>query len=336
MRGADSYRESLFSTIRLEDFVSPNHPLRAIRIWMNDTLARMDERFSAMYEADIRGGHPSIAPDKLMRAMLLQLLFSIRSERQLVEQINYNLLFRWFVGLSIDDAVWNHSVFSKNRDRLIKHEAVTELFNATVNMAEQRGLLSGEHFSVDGTLIKAWASHKSMRRKDGSDDGSPPEDWRGEPRSNETHELNTDDKSRLYRKRNAVPALPSYLGHVLSDNRHGLVVNVRASQANGLAEREVSVQMLADVASKSRRKTMSADNAYDTNASLRRAANSTSRRISRRTATGWAAAPSLGTRRGTRATHHEHARPKAHRAVLRLGEDGGASGAGDGAGTGQG
>ena len=336
MRGADSYNESLFTTVRLEDFVPANHPLRPMRAWLNDALAQMDAKFSAMYEADIKGGRPSIAPEKLMRAMLLQVLYSVRSERQLVEQIQYNLLFRWFVGLAIEDAVWNHSVFSKNRDRLIEHDAVTELFNATVEMANERGLLSGEHFSVDGTLIKAWASHKSMRRKDGSDEDRPPDDWRGEPRSNETHESRTDDESRLYRKSHAAPALPSYLGHVLSDNRHGLVVNVRASQANGLAEREVSVQMLADVASKSRRKTMSADNAYDTNASLRRAANSTSRRISRRTATGWAAAPSLGTRRGTRATHHEHARPKAHRAVLRLGEDGGASGAGDGAGTGQG
>lgn len=264
MRGTDSYSESLFSTIRLEDFVPAHHPLRPIRGWMNDTLVKMDEKFSAMYEADIRGGRPSIAPEKLMRAMLLQVLFSIRSERQLVEQINYNLLFRWFVGLSIDDAVWNHSVFSKNRDRLIKHEAVIELFNATVNMAEQRGLLSGEHFSVDGTLIKAWASHKSMRRKDGSDDGRPPEDWRGEPRSNDTHESRTDDESRLYRKSHAAPALPSYLGHVLSDNRHGLVVNVRASQANGVAEREVAAQMLADVASKTQRKTVAADKAYDT------------------------------------------------------------------------
>jgi Transposase DDE domain len=168
------------------------------------------------------------------------------------------------VGLSIDDAVWKHSVFSKNRDRLIKHEAVTELFNATVNMAEQRGLQSGEHFSVDGTLIKAWASHKSMRRKDGSDDDRPPDDWRGEPRSNETHESRTDDESRLYRKNHAAPALPSYLGHVLSDNRHGLVVNVRASQANGVAEREAAAQMLADVASKTQRKTVAADKAYDT------------------------------------------------------------------------
>jgi transposase len=264
MRGADSYNESLFSTIRLEDFVPASHPLRPIRVWMNDTLAKMDEKFSVMYEADIRGGRPSIAPEKLMRAMLLQVLFSIRSERQLVEQINYNLLFRWFVGLSIDDAVWNHSVFSKNRDRLIKHEAVTELFNATVNMAEQRGLLSGEHFSVHGTLIKAWASHKSMRRKDGSDDDRPPEDWRGEPRINETHESRTDNESRLYRKSNAAPALPSYPGNVLSDNRHGLVVNVRASQANSVAEREVAAQRLADVASKTRRKTVAADKAYDT------------------------------------------------------------------------
>ena len=264
MRGVDSYTENLFSSVKLDDFVPATHPLRTIRTWVNEALAEMDSKFAAMYEADIKGGRPSIAPEKLMRAMLLQVLYSVRSERQLVEQINYNLLFRWFVGLSIDDVVWNHSVFSKNRDRLIEHEAVTEIFNATVNMAEKRGLLSGEHFSVDGTLIKAWASHKSMRRKDGSDDDRPPEDWRGEPRSNETHESRTDDESRLYRKSNAAPALPSYLGHVLSDNRHGLVVNVRASQANGVAEREVAAQMLADVASKTQRKTVAADKAYDT------------------------------------------------------------------------
>lgn len=264
MRGADSYTENLFSSVKLDDFVPANHPLRTIRTWVNEALTKMDSKFSAMYEADIKGGRPSIAPEKLMRAMLLQVLFSIRSERQLVEQITYNLLFRWFVGLSIDDVVWNHSVFSKNRDRLIEHEAVTEMFNATVNMAEQHGLLSGEHFSVDGTLIKAWASHKSMRRKDGSDDDRPPEDWRGEARSNDTHESSSDGESRLYRKSNAAPALPSYLGHVLSDNRHGLVVNVRASQANGVAEREVAAQMLADVADPGKRKTVAADKAYDT------------------------------------------------------------------------
>ena len=264
MRGADSYNESLFSTVKLEDFVPANHPLRPIRTWVNDTLARMDVKFSAMYEADIKGGRPSIAPEKLMRAMLLQVLYSVRSERQLVEQIQYNLLFRWFVGLAIEDTVWNHSVFSKNRDRLIEHEAVAELFNATVEMAEQRGLLSGEHFSVDGTLIQAWASHKSMRRKDGSDDGRPPEDWHGEPRSNDTHESTSDPESRLYRKSSAAPALPSYLGHVLTDNRHGLVVNVQASPSGGTAERDVAAQMLATVAGPNKRVTVGADKAYDT------------------------------------------------------------------------
>jgi transposase len=171
MRGADAYNEALFSTVRLEDFVPGTHPLRPIRKWINEALAKMDEKFSAMYEADIRGGRPSIAPEKLMRAMLLQVLYSVRSERQLVEQLSYNLLFRWFVGLAIEDTVWNHSVFSENRDFLIEHDAVTELFNATVKMARKKGLLSGEHFRVDGTLIQAWGSHKSMRRKEGSDDG---------------------------------------------------------------------------------------------------------------------------------------------------------------------
>lgn len=263
MRGSDSYSESRFTTVRLEDFVPASHPLRPIRTWVNDALAKMDGKFSAMYEADIQGGCPSIAPEKLMRAMLLQVLYSIRSERQLVEQIHYNLLFRWFVGLSINDAVWNHSVFSKNRDRLIEHDAVTELFNATVEMAHRRGLLSGEHVSVDGTLIQAWASHKSLRRKDGSDDDRPPEDWKGQRRSNDTHESRTDAQSRLYRKSNAAPALPSYLGHVLTDNRHGLVVNVRASQADGKAEREVAQAMLADGARAGQRLTVGADKAYD-------------------------------------------------------------------------
>jgi len=264
MRGADGFSESLFSTVRLEDFVPQSHPLRPIRSWLNDALAKMDAKFSAMYEADIKGGRPSIAPEKLMRAMLLQVLYSVRSERQVVEQISYNLLFRWFVGLAIEDTVWNHSVFSKNRDRLIEHDAVTELFNATVDMATKKGLLSGEHFSVDGTLIHAWASQKSIRRKDGSDGDRPPENWHGEPRSNETHESKTDPESRLYRKSNAAPALPSYLGHVLTDNLHGLVVNVKASESNGRAEREVAVQMLAEVAKPGKRVTVGADKAYDT------------------------------------------------------------------------
>ena len=264
MRGNDIYNESLFSTVRLEDFVPANHPLRPIRLWMNEALAKMDERFSAMYEADVKGGRPSIAPEKLMRAMLLQVLFSVRSERQLVEQINYNLLFRWFVGLSIDDSVWNHSVFSKNRDRLIEHDVVIELFNATVDMARARDLLSGEHFSVDGTQIKAWAGHKSMRRKDGSDDARDPEDWRGERRSNETHESKTDTDSKLYRKSNAAPALPSFLGHIATDNLHGLVVNVQITKATGTAERDAAVAMLEEVAVRAKYITVGADKAYDT------------------------------------------------------------------------
>jgi len=264
MRGADSYNENLFTTVRLEEFVPSNHPLRPIRTWVNDAPGGVNVKLSAMYEADIKGARPSIAPEKLMRAMLLQVLYSVRSERQLVEQISYNLLFRWFVGLSIDDAVWNHSVFSKNRDRLIEHDAITELFEATVQMAGKRGLLSGEHFSVDGTLIHAWASHKSVRRKDGSDDERPPEDWRGEPRSNETHRSTTDEDSRLYRKSQAAPALPSYLGHVLTDNRHGLVVDVRASQSSGTAERDVAADMLRDLDNAGKRITVAADKAYDT------------------------------------------------------------------------
>jgi transposase len=263
MRGRDGYNESLFSTVRLEDFVPADHPLRPIRAWINEALTRLDERFSAMYEADVKGGRPSIAPEKLVRAMLLQVLYSVRSERQLVEQINYNLLFRWFVGLAIEDPVWNHSVFSKNRNRLIEHDVVIALFNSTVAMAQAKGLLSGEHFSVDGTLIKAWASHKSVRRKDGSDDGRPPEDWRGERRCNDTHESKTDPESRLYRKSNAAPALPSYLGHVVTDNRHGLVVNVQATQANGTAEREAALAMLRQSVPHNRRITVGADKAYD-------------------------------------------------------------------------
>jgi transposase len=263
MRGPDGYSENLFTTVRLEDFVPADHPLRAIRTWVNEALAKMSSSFGRVYVSDAEGGRPSIAPEKLVRATLLQVLYSVRSERQLVEQIQYNLLFRWFVGLSIDDAVWNHSVFSKNRERLIKADVVTSLFNATVEMAQQRGLLSGEHFSVDGTLIQPWASQKSVRRKDGSDGDRPPEDVRGEKRSNKTHASTSDPDSQLYRKSNAAPALPSYLGHVLTDDRHGLAVNVQASQANSRAEREVAVDMLADAAS-GRRVTVGADKAYDT------------------------------------------------------------------------
>ncbi len=216
--GADSYNEALFSTVKLEEFVPQSHPLRPIRKWLNEALAQMDAKFSAMVEADAKAGRPSIAPEKLMRAMLLQVLYSVRSERQLVEPIAHDLLLRGFVGLAIEDAVCAAAEFSNNRDRLIAFDAVTDWFNATVEMADKRGLLPCAHFSVDGTLIHAWASHKSVRRKDGSDDDRPSEDWHGDKRSNATHALTRDPESRLDRKSSAAPALLSHQGHVLIDN----------------------------------------------------------------------------------------------------------------------
>ena len=199
MGGADTFTESLFTMRQLDDFVPANHPLRPIRVMVNAALAKMDALLSSMYEADIKGGRPSIAPEKLLRAMLLQIFFSIRSERQLMEQTQYNLLFRWFISLVMDDAVWVPAVFTKNRERLIEHDAVIELFNQVLEMANERDLLSGEHFSVDGTLIQAWAGHKSFVRKDGSDDGEGG-NFKGDKRSNDTHASNTDADVRLYRK----------------------------------------------------------------------------------------------------------------------------------------
>lgn len=196
---------------------------------------------------------------------MLQLLYTIRSERQLVEQISYNLLYRWFVGLSIDDKVWNHSVFSKNRDRMLEHDVITAFFNQVVDMADERNLLSGDHFSVDGTLIKAWAGHKSVRRKDGSDDDRPPGDWRGEKRSNETHASTTDPESRIYKKAQGTASELAYLGHAMADNRHCLIVNACATQANGTAERATAAAMLEQLAANhSGRVTIAADKGYDT------------------------------------------------------------------------
>lgn len=218
MRGADTFTESLFTMRHLDDFVPASHPLRPIRKMVNVALVKMDALLSSMYEADIKGGRPSIVPEKLLRAMLLQIFYSVRSERQLMEQTQYNLLFRWFIGLSMDDAVWVPSVFSKNRERLIEHDAVIELFNQVLEMASEQDLLSGEHFSVDGTLIQAWAGHKSLRTKDGSDAGDGG-NFNGQSRSNETHASTTDSDARLYRKGNTASEL-RYMGHTLSDKRH--------------------------------------------------------------------------------------------------------------------
>lgn len=244
MRGADTFTESLFTMRRLEDFVPQSHPLRSIRAMANQALAKMDRLFAEMYEADIKGGRPSIAPEKLLRAMLLQVFYSIRSERQLMEQTQYNLLFRWFIGLAMDDAVWVPTVFTKNRERLIKHDAVIEFFNEVLAIAQKKSWLSGEHFSVDGTLIQAWAGHKSFVSKDGGDDDNGG-DFKGRQRSNETHESKTDPDARLFRKGNTASAL-RYMGHTLSDNRHGLVASAMVTVADGCAEREAAKVMIND------------------------------------------------------------------------------------------
>ena len=250
---------------RLEDFVPKDHPLRPIRVMVNEALAKMGSLFAQMYQADVKGGRPSIAPEKLLRAMLLQVFFSVRSERQLMEQTRYNLLFRWFIGLSMDDQVWVPTVFSKNRDRLIRHDAVIELFNVVLEIAEQRKLLSGEHFSVDGTLIQAWASHKSFVAKDDDDagDGSA---FSGKPRSNDTHESRSDADARLYTKGKSASEL-RYMGHTLSDNRHGLIANAMVTVADGYAEREAAKAMINDARQACERQdaeiTLGADKGYD-------------------------------------------------------------------------
>jgi transposase len=267
MRGADIMQESLFTVRQLEDFIPSDHPLRPIRLLVNQALVRMNSVFDSIY-AD--SGRDSIAPEKLMRAMLLQIFHSIRSERQLMEQMRYNLLFRWFVGVSMDDAVWDHSVFSKNRDRLLEHEVVEAFFTETLALANQRGLLSKEHFSVDGTLIQAWASQKSFKPKDGSDDQTPngggrngQADWKGKPRANDTHESMTDPDARLYRKSHNTAAILCYQGHVLMENRNGLIVSALATPADGTGERTAALAML-EVIPGSRRKSVGADKAYDT------------------------------------------------------------------------
>lgn len=266
MRGADILQESLFTVRKLDDFVPASHPLRPIRDRVNQALVRLDGLFGQMYADEAKGGRPSIAPEKLLRAMLLQVFYSIRSERQLMEQIQYNLLFRWFVGLAMDDAVWVPTVFSKNRDRLIEHDVIVALFNEVLAQADQEGWLSGEHFSVDGTLIQAWAGHKSFVRKDGGDDSDGDgSDFRGSSRSNETHASKTDPEARLYRKGNTASAL-RYIGHTLSDNRHGLIANARVTQADGFAEREAAKTMINDAVqagAQSVQITVGADKGYD-------------------------------------------------------------------------
>lgn len=260
MRSADIEQSSLFSYSQTTDFVPADHPLRRIRSLVDDALAAMNGTFTVSYS---HTGRPGIAPERLIRALLLQVLYSIRSERQLVEQLRYNMLFRWFVGLSLDDAVWDATTFTKNRQRFVDDEVTGQLLDAVVEQARQRQLLSEQHFCVDGTLIDAWASMGSYRRKD--DDNDPPDgppDFKGESRRAATHECKTDPDARLYKKAEGQPSRLCYIGHVLTDNRHALVVDAETTRASGTAEVDAALAML-DRRSGQRRLTVGADKHYD-------------------------------------------------------------------------
>jgi transposase len=265
MRGADEQTGALFSYLSPDALVPRDHPLRSIRPLVNAALAKLSPKFDTLYAA---GGRLSIAPEKLLRALLLQAFYGVRSERQLMEQVTYNMLFRWFVGLSMDAPVWDVTVFTKNRERLLEGDVAVSFLLAVMDDPAVSRLLSTEHFSVDGTLIDAWASMKSFRRKDGQDD--PPSgpgrnterDFRGETRSNETHASTTDPDARLYRKSRGQPSRLCFMGHLLIENRQGLIVDVRTTHATGRAEREAAEAMI-QAAARGRRVTLGADKAYD-------------------------------------------------------------------------
>ncbi len=261
MRGADQKQEAMFSYISPEKRVPSEHPLRPIREMVDAVLREMSPRFARLYA---RVGRPSIAPERLLRALLLQIFYSIRSERLLMEQLDYNLLFRWFVGMEMDERVWDHAVFSKNRERLL-NEAMAEAFFQRV-LAIAQPYLSDEHFTVDGTLIEAWASHKSFRPKDEKPRGgeaSGEVNFHGERRSNLTHQSTTDPEARLYKKTKGSEAKLSYLGHGLMENRHGLLVKTRVTLAGGTAERDAALAMAKEMAGR-KGLTLGGDKNYDT------------------------------------------------------------------------
>jgi len=258
MRGADVTQEGLFIVRKTSDYVPAEHPLLAIREILNTALRDMDRLFESMYE---ERGRYSVPPEWLLRGLVLQALYGIRSERLLCEQLGYNMLFRWFVGLGMEDTAWDHSTYTQNRDRLIDHDAIKTLFGRVMQQAEAAKLLSSEHFSVDGTLIQAWAGHKSFVRKDRDDDGDGA-DFRGEKRSNETHESTTDPDARLARKSGGHEAKLAS-GNVLIENRNGLVVDTELMQSNGTAERDAAMRMAVRIEGVER-VTVAADKGYDT------------------------------------------------------------------------
>ena len=269
MRGTDQNQSTMFSYVSPEARIPDDHPLRATREMVNRALARLDHKFRSLYS---QTGRPSIPPEQLLRALLLQVLYTVRSERMLMEQLEYNLLFRWFVGLEMDDRVWDVTVFTKNRDRLRQGEIAEAFFQAVLEEAREHGLLSDEHFTVDGTLIEAWAGQKSFRPKDEDGGGSgrraTERDFHGERRKNDTHASTTDPQARLFRKGKGKEAKLCFMGHVVTENRHGLVVATRTTLATGTAEREASVAMMKRLP-KGRRSTLGGDKGYDTTAYVR-------------------------------------------------------------------
>jgi transposase len=266
MRGSDVTQEGLFAMRTTADYVPQAHPLRPIREILNTALREMDALFASMYEAS---GRDSVPPEWLLRGLVLQALYGIRSERMLCEQLGYNMLYRWFVGLGMEDRAWDHSTYTQNRDRLIEHEVVKDLFARVMDQAKKAGLLSAEHFSVDGTLIRAWASHKSFVPKDGpppdktGSRGNPEVDFKRQKRSNDTHASTSDPDARLFTKSSAGEAIPAYLGNVLMENRGKLALDTRVTIASGTAERDAALEMLRALPG-DHRKTVGADKNFDT------------------------------------------------------------------------
>jgi len=266
MRGDDPRHDEMFSYITPEARVRPDHPLRPIRRMTEAALGRLSPRFDRLYSTT---GRPSIPPEKLLRALLLQMLYSIRSERLLMEELDYNILYRWFVGLSLDDAVWDATTFTKNRDRLLDGDIADAFFAEVLAAIKADGLLSDEHFTVDGTLLEAWASHKSFKPKGGA--GRPPDgpknpsvNFHGETRRNDTHQSTTDPDARLYKKAVGREAKLGYLAHLLTENRHGLIVDTAVTAASGTAERDAAIVMLGELPLTTRHVTVGADKLYDT------------------------------------------------------------------------
>ena len=261
MRGDDNQQDGMFSYISPEKRVPADHPLRPVRKMVDEILREMSPKFAELYS---KVGRPSIAPERLLRSLLLQIFYSVRSERMLIEQLEYNLLFRWFVGMEMDEAVWNHAVFSKNRERLLNEEIAEGFFRRVLERAKP--YISDEHFTVDGTLIEAWASQKSFRQKDGK--GNPPGaggdvDFHGETRKNQTHKSTTDSDARLFKKSKGSEAKLSYLGHVLMENRNGLLVQTFLTEADGRAERDAAM-LMAERIRGGKRVTLGGDKNYDT------------------------------------------------------------------------